>query len=1118
MVDTPRTNSPSCSAELAPAARITAWTVQEALSPQTYRAPVDLTQDGDPSCVVALSSTGLPWVTGETPRRGCKLYYQVQLGALRMRDAIQALVTALEPNYEEAVLRLENSRAAIAVIQVDAQGCLLPERAIALSSFAWAVPQVIRQTPRSWGSWAEVEANYSEQLFKHLARTDEHGNPVPLTQDLIERAFIWLVRKYDLPRNLIEAPSFAIRIHHPARSRTPPDPPLLNSFFLGDLERAATQVANRNLPTGLRYYVGATQHSQPLQLTGSNSALENAIAPCRTPLARWPIPGGHALVLLQQAAVNIARQELRTTSGLCAVNGPPGTGKTTLLRDLLAGCLLDRADAMTKFEHPVSAFKQVDSEREFPPYQLDSSLKGHEVLVASSNNKAVENISKELPNIDAISSAPIAPRYFKTLSDALCREQDEQPVSDSLPPDSHTPSTTWGLIAAVLGRASNRRAFMHAFWWNDDHSIRQYLKAARGDHVLRNVYHPETREIVAKVVPAIISQEQPPPGPVAALTAFHEAKRRYQNLRRRVERELGTLEALRQELRQDEERSRELQTLGEEIKTQQQNLRDAQSYAKLREQEVNAAQRDAERWSTRRQQLIDRRPGFWPRFLGTRLWREWSQEQAACDKRWQAADDALQQTKLELQQTRSSVDDHAKALSVLIGHADKLATEKHMFDQRWHETLATLGKRVISARFFALPHEAVQTTIPWVSDELNHLRAELFVASLNLHRAFIDAAAEPLLRNLGLLASRMSGPIHDRTIRDALGDLWSSLFLIVPVISTTFASIDRMLGQLPPESLGWLLIDEAGQALPQAAVGAIMRARRTVVVGDPQQIPPVITLPEQATEALFARLGVAADCWSAPSGSCQTLADRASRVQAYYNSDLGPRVVGVPLLVHRRCHDPMFGISNQIAYDGQMVHAKPGSPKSAILAELGPSCWFDIQGKGDSKWSPTEGEWVVQLLQQLADAGISDPDIFIVTPFREVASALRKCLRQESQMFESFAEPQSVWCSNRVGTIHTFQGREASAVLFVLGAPNDHHQGARTWAAGTPNIINVAVSRARDSLYVVGSHAAWSGIGYARELAQRLPLKVVAPNTHHGSGQDRWIQNLPDSTDKIGTQ
>jgi len=59
---------------------------------------------------------------------------------------------------------------------------------------------------------------------------------------------------------------------------------------------------------------------------------------------------------LQQAAVNLMRSELAGREGTVAVNGPPGTGKTTLLRDIVAACVLDRALVMAAFDDPEKAF------------------------------------------------------------------------------------------------------------------------------------------------------------------------------------------------------------------------------------------------------------------------------------------------------------------------------------------------------------------------------------------------------------------------------------------------------------------------------------------------------------------------------------------------------------------------------------------------------------------------------------------------------------------------------------------------------------------------------------------------------------------------------------------
>jgi superfamily I DNA and/or RNA helicase len=298
-----------------------------------------------------------------------------------------------------------------------------------------------------------------------------------------------------------------------------------------------------------------------------------------------------------------------------------------------------------------------------------------------------------------------------------------------------------------------------------------------------------------------------------------------------------------------------------------------------------------------------------------------------------------------------------------------------------------------------------------------------------------------------------------------------------------------MMADLPAGSIGWLLVDEAGQATPQAAVGAIMRSKRTIVVGDPLQIPPVVTLPEQLVSMIAKEFKVDPLEWTAPMASTQTVADQASNHQGEFRGDAEPRRVGIPLLVHRRCQDPMFGVSNEVAYDGQMVHAAGTPSPGSVTEAIGRSRWFDIDGEAETKWCPAEGDFVIRLLQELTHKGASEPDLFIISPFRDVANGIRNRLRSEAALFDAMGVGDlDEWLSDRVGTVHTVQGREAEAVFFVLGAPSAAHGGARAWAGNSPNIVNVAVSRAKQSLYVIGSHGAWSGVGHIRTLANGLPV------------------------------
>lgn len=98
--------------------------------------------------------------------------------------------------------------------------------------------------------------------------------------------------------------------------------------------------------------------------------------------------------------------------------------------------------------------------------------------------------------------------------------------------------------------------------------------------------------------------------------------------------------------------------------------------------------------------------------------------------------------------------------------------------------------------------------------------------------------------------------------------------------------------------------------------------------------------------------------------------------------------------------------------------------------------------------------------------------MFIVSPFREVVENLRKV-----------AANRLLPGSNRLGTIHTTQGKEADVVILVLGTAATDQAGSRAWASRRPNLLNVAVTRARRRLVVVGDYRNWSQQRNFSELA-----------------------------------
>jgi energy-coupling factor transporter ATP-binding protein EcfA2 len=823
------------------------------------------------------------------------------------------------------------------------------------------------------------------------------------------------------------------------------DDAILGSFFATDIERI---IDGARINTNVATYLSA-QTPQRTSLWKSDQ-LRPHLRPGPLASGRWVENVAFNQSVMQQAALNLIRERLSGGEGILAINGPPGSGKTTLLRDFMATTIVDRAEQLTTFDDPTSAFTAIGRvPGEYPKtvYAPNPKITGFEMLVASSNNKAVENVSTELPL--SKTRAPEFARidYFARTASAVARVGDGQ---------------AWGLISAALGNSDNRNKISRALWFGDDGML-PFLRDEQQRTEGSLPWPDAVRSFQANL--ATVKKM------VAQRSAWSKA----------VDEEASTLAGLR---------AMELGTPA--------LLKAVDDMAADSNEAAGERDRAVERFTYAQRAfgvVAQRKPPFWMRVLGL-IWKHPTLR--AHERDLAAANSLVDSRELEVADARTDADGAEQRLRLvrarLQSHYSDLATAHEQLSAI-RETMAqgrsALGAAFGGSEFWSRDDEAVQLSAPWSDKELNRARSQLFGAALDLHKAFASSARRQFRPMISLWVDVLQGkspPLND----DQVLALWQVAFLLIPVMSTTFASVGTMLRRIDSNALGWLIIDEAGQASPQQALGTLWRTKRAIVVGDPLQIPPVVTLDDSIIERLRDFYD-AEETWT-PTEFCsvQTLADRMSAFGGCYATPSGEDVwVGCPLRVHRRCHPPMFQIANQIAYGGKMIYGTDESVDKALSRHLGDSRWFDVFGEAEGKhWVSKQGGTVLQLIERAtALDGSAFPRLYVITPFRMVAYKLKPFLLANARRWApqgTNRKQQQGWLDEHVGTVHTFQGREMDVVILVLGC-DDEHRSAAVWASRKPNILNVAVTRAKHAIYVVGSRDLWEGLSHFSIAARHLP-------------------------------
>ena len=188
----------------------------------------------------------------------------------------------------------------------------------------------------------------------------------------------------------------------------------------------------------------------------------------------------------------------------------------------------------------------------------------------------------------------------------------------------------------------------------------------------------------------------------------------------------------------------------------------------------------------------------------------------------------------------------------------------------------------------------------------------------------------------------------------------------------------------------------------------------------------------------------------------------------------------------------MFDIANLIAYDGKMVFATENGA-SPIRDLLGPTGWIHVDAPSSGKWVEAEGRLIAAVFAKLCGALPEPPDLYVICPFKQPARQLRQLLQDTSAVLPQLTpKERQDWIGRRVGTVHTFQGKEAEAVILMLGAGRGAKAGSRTWAGRSPDLLNVAATRAKRALYVVGNRDEWQEAGVFAAAAHELETRSGA--------------------------
>jgi hypothetical protein len=825
---------------------------------------------------------------------------------------------------------------------------------------------------------------YSENEALALLGSSEH----------MERERIWK-RYYDLSRELFDSLCSS---------------DLLNDLFL-NLEKVhltKVDVVSGAASNIIKLYDWLVKQEGDLPLLDNYAASNVAVhEPCMEPVKGMLVRLGHAnsqhhLAVAQRDAL---AQALEMKEGdILAVNGPPGTGKTTFVLSVVAS-LWVRA-ALDETEPPL-------------------------IVAASTNNQAVTNVLEAFSSGFEVTDDPLSRRWLPSVK------------------------SYGGYYVAKSGEAEASMVHQTPSFY-------------------RQIERPELFEQAESV---FLSQAREALGDASLKSVGSVKKFVHQHLRQMY----SQLENVQQSWHALQAAERHWCAISQSQEAPESLLAKEQAVLERLKLSYGVIDSDAKRW----RRFLVKESVWWGifSFISAVARKRDLRNEVFIDEHFSAETKAL----LEQKQVLNKVAYLDTVFLEWLNQQSELVRAQEVRLRELHDAWSKLqGLRLDCLQAWSLAVGRPVAELPGTFDALDQsldisLRFKLFQWAQHYWEArWLEDCVQ---QEKDLIEQAKKG--SEKTGLTKVKPRWRRRMKLTPCVVSTLHSLPSHMRHVEFESKGvfreayltreidLLIIDEAGQVSPDVAGASIALAKRVLAIGDVKQIPPIPSVSEVVDVGNLLKHGVLQSGGQykvlsrsgrlVVDGSVMKIAQQASRYHYLPEAESG-----MFLREHRRCLNEIISFCNDLCYQGVL---QPMRDWPAKAPGLRPFSYVHVDGRVEALPSGsrinrleavTIAEWLVSQREHLEKAHQGkklEEIVGVVTPFKAQAQQIRDAC---SKLGIAVGKGQR---EMTVGTVHALQGAERPVVIFSA-VYSRHEDGG--FIDRDPSLLNVAVSRAKDSFIVFG--------------------------------------------------